>query len=196
MSMLPVMLGWPLILLPVHIVFFELMVDPTCSVVFEAEPAEANTMQRPPRNSAEKIFHKQLLLMGLKQGCALLAVLLAVYLTAKWAALPDPQVRALTFSAMIVGDIWLIFLNRSWSLSLSRAMTVPNPALWWVVISALVMLGLALFLPFMHRLFHFEPPALNHLALTVAGVSASLFIVAWATKWQSNTKPRAADKAE
>jgi len=196
MSMLPVMLGWPLILLPVHIVFFELMIDPTCSIVFEAEPAEANTMQRPPRNSTEKIFHKQLLLMGLKQGCALLAVLLAVYLTAKWAALPDPQVRALTFSAMIVGDIWLMFINRSWSLSLSRAMTLPNPALWWVVLSALAMLGLSLFLPLMNRLFHFEPPALSHLALTVAAVSASLFIIARLTKRQNNTKPHSADQAK
>jgi Ca2+-transporting ATPase len=185
MSMLPVMLGWPLILLPVHIVFFELMIDPTCSIVFEAEPAEANTMQRPPRNSTEKIFHKQLLLMGLKQGCALLAVLLTVYLTAKWAALPDPQVRALTFSAMIVGDIWLIFINRSWSLPLLRAVSLPNPALWWVVLSALLMLGLALFLPLLNTLFRFETPALSHIALTVLAVSASLFIVAWATKWQN-----------
>jgi len=196
MSMLPVMLGWPLILLPVHIVFFELMIDPTCSIVFEAEPAEANTMQRPPRDSAEKIFHKQLLLMGLKQGCALLAVLLAVYLTAKWAALPDPQVRALTFTAMIVGDIWLMFINRSWSLSLTRAMTLPNPALWWVVLSALAMLGLSLFLPLMNRLFHFEPPALSHLALTVVAVSVSLFIIARLTKGQNNTKPHSADQAQ
>jgi Ca2+-transporting ATPase len=196
MSMLPVMLGWPLILLPVHIVFFELMIDPTCSIVFEAEPAEANTMQRPPRNSNEKIFHKQLLLLGLKQGFALLAILLAVYLTAQWAALPEPQVRALTFTAMIVGDIWLIFLNRSWSLSWSRAFSLPNPALWWVVLSALLMLGLALFLPLLNTLFRFETPALAHIALTVVAVSASLFILAWATNWHIDTAPASADKVE
>jgi Ca2+-transporting ATPase len=191
-----VMLGWPLILLPVHIVFFELMIGTTCSIVFEAEPAEANAMQRPPRNSAEKIFHKQLLLLGLQQGCALLAVLLAVYLTAKWAALPEPQVRALTFTAMIVGDIWLIFLNRSWTLSWSRAFTLPNPALWWVVLSALVMLGLALFLPLLNTLFRFETPALTHLALTVVAVSVSLCTMAWATRWHIDTAPASADKVK
>ena len=196
MSMLPVMLGWPLILLPVHIVFFELMIDPTCSIVFEAEPAEANAMQRPPRNSNEKIFHKQLLLLGLKQGFALLAVLLAVYLTAQWAALPEPQVRALTFTAMIVGDIWLIFLNRSWTLSWSRAFTLPNPALWWVVLSALVMIGLALFLPLANTLFRFETPALSHLALTVVAVSVSLCTMAWATRWHIDTAPASADKVK
>lgn len=213
MSMLPVMLGWPLILLPVHIVFFELMIDPTCSIVFEAEPAEANTMQRPPRNSTEKIFHKQLLLLGLKQGFALLAVLLAVYLTAQWAALPEPQVRALTFTAMIVGDIWLIFINRSWSLPLFRAVSLPNPALWWVVLSALLMLGLALFLPLLNTLFRFETPALSHIALTVVTVSLSLGCIGWLTRRLAqrqaqkqiksqppgrhpDTKPTAADQAK
>lgn len=196
MSMLPVMLGWPLMLLPVHIVFFELMIDPTCSIVFEAEPAETNAMQRPPRHSDEKIFHTQLLLRGLQQGFALLAVLLAVYLTAQWAALPEPQVRALTFTAMIVGDIWLIFLNRSSSLPLSRAFTLPNPALWWVVLSALVMLGLALFLPLLNTLFRFETPELSHLALTVVTVSASLCIVAWATSWHIDTASASVDKVE
>ena len=195
MSMLPVMLGWPLLLLPVHIVFFELMVDPSCSIVFEAEPAEANTMQRPPRKSDEKIFHKPLLLRGLKQGGALLLLLLTVYLTAQWAALPEPQVRALTFTAMIVGDIWLIFINRSWSLPLSSAVTLPNPALWWVVLSTLLMLGLALFLPWLNTLFRFETPVFSHIALTVVTVSVSLCSMAWLSRRYIDTQTRYADKA-
>lgn len=194
-SMLPVMLGWPLILLPVHIVFFELMIDPTCSIVFEAEPAESNVMQKPPRKSNEKIFNKKLLVMGLKQGAALLAVLLAVYLTAQWAGLAEPVVRALTFTAMIVGDIWLIFINRSWSLSLFRSLQLPNPALWWVVASGLLMLGFALFVPFMHRLFRFETPLPEHLALTVVFVSVSLLVIAWLTGLHISTEKAPADKA-
>lgn len=195
MSMLPVMLGWPLILLPVHIVFFELMIDPTCSIVFEAEPAESNVMQRAPRKSNEKIFNKKLLVMGLKQGGALLAVLLTVYLTAQWAGLAEPVVRALTFTAMIVGDIWLIFINRSWSLSLFRSLLLPNPTLWWVVASGLLMLGLALFLPFMNKLFRFETPLPQHLALTVVFVSVSLLVIAWLTGLHSSAEKGLADKA-
>ncbi len=177
LSMLPVMLGWPLLLLPVHIVFFELMIDPTCSVVFEAEQEEADVMTRPPRRSEAKIFDRSLLLRGVQQGGVLLAVLLSVYLLAQWAGLPVDQTRALTFCAMIVGDIWLIFLNRSWSLPLRSAVTLPNPTLWWIVAGALLVLALALYLPFMNALFHFGMPAPAHLALTVAFVSAMLLLI-------------------
>ncbi|EGF30499.1 ATPase, E1-E2 type [Oxalobacteraceae bacterium IMCC9480] len=156
MSLLPVMLGWPLLLLPVHIVFFELLVDPTCSIVFEAEPEEANVMQRPPRPAGARIFDRPLLLRGLSQGLGLLALLMAVYLLAGAAGFSEGQVRGITFAAMIVGDVGLIFLNRSMSLSLPAALRLPNPALWWVVAGALLMLILALTVPALRGLFHFE----------------------------------------
>ena len=174
MSMLPVMMGWPLVLLPVHIVFFELMIDPTCSIVFEAEPEEANVMRRPPRPTDAKIFDRKLLLLGLRQGMLLFVLLLAVHQLARLAGLSDAQARALTFSAMIVGDIWLIFINRNWSLPLHASVRLPNRALWWVVAGALTMLGLALFLPAMNSLFHFGALPFGHLALTLALVLALL----------------------
>jgi Ca2+-transporting ATPase len=174
MSMLPVMMGWPLVLLPVHIVFFELMIDPTCSIVFEAEPEEKDVMRRPPRATDAKIFDRKLLLLGLRQGMLLFALLLAVHQLAKFAGLGDAQARTLTFSAMIVGDIWLIFINRCKSLPLRASARLPNPALWWVVAGALTMLGLALFLPVMNTLFHFGVLAPGHLALTLALVLAVL----------------------
>ncbi len=178
MSMLPVMMGWPLVLLPVHIVFFELMIDPTCSIVFEAEQEEADLMRRPPRRTDAKIFDRQLLLLGVQQGSALFGLLLAVYLLGQWAGLAVEQARALTFSAMIIGDIWLIFINRSWSLPLRSSLRLPNPALWWVVACALLMLGLALFVPVMSTLFHFGTPPIGHLGLTITVVSGSLLLIA------------------
>ncbi len=176
MSMLPVMMGWPLILLPVHIVFFELMIDPTCSIVFEAEPQEADVMRRPARRADQKIFDRKLFGLGLQQGVILFAVLLAVYLLAQWAGLALEQARALTFSAMIVGDIWLIFINRSWSLPLLASVRLHNPALWGVVAFALLMLGLALYVPFMSTLFRFGAPPPVYLGLTVAAVSSILML--------------------
>ena len=180
MSMLPVMMGWPLVLLPVHIVFFELMIDPTCSIVFEAEPEESNVMRRPPRATDARIFDRKLLLLGLRQGLLLFALLLAVHQLAKFSGLSDEQARALTFSAMIVGDIWLIFINRSWSLPLHASVRLPNPALWWVVAGALTILGLALFLPAMNSLFHFDALPSGHLALTLALVLAILLAASMA----------------
>ena len=59
LSVIPILLGWPLILLPVHIVFLELVIDPACSVVFESEPEEANVMKRKPRGFKEKMFNRK-----------------------------------------------------------------------------------------------------------------------------------------
>lgn len=188
MSMLPVMMGWPLILLPVHIVFFELMIDPTCSIVFEAEPEESDVMRRPPRRVDQKIFDRALLNLGLQQGAILFAVLLAIYLLSQWAGLVVEQARALTFSAMIVGDMWLIFINRSWSLSLMASVKLRNPALWWVVACGMLMLGLSLYLPFMNRLFHFGAPPIGHLCLTIAAVSGILLLSTWITRMRPHDK--------
>jgi Ca2+-transporting ATPase len=152
--------------------------------VFEAEPEESDVMRRLPRQADEKIFDKKLLMLGLQQGAVLLVVLLAVYLLAQWAGLADEQARALTFSAMIIGDIWLIFINRSWSLPLYKSFKLPNPALWWVVAGGLMMLGLALFLPFLNTLFHFGTPPIGHLALTIAAVSGVLLLIASVTRMQ------------
>ncbi|QND85407.1 P-type ATPase [Chromobacterium vaccinii] len=190
LSMLPVMMGWPLILLPVHIVFFELMIDPTCSIVFEAEPEESDVMRRPPRQAEEKIFDRKLLMLGLRQGVILLSVLLGVYLLAQGAGLDVEQARALTFSAMIVGDIWLIFINRSWTLPFHASLKLPNPALWWVVGCALTMLGLALYLPFLNTLFHFRAPPIGYLVLTIAAVSGTLLLIASVTKIRTKNEKR------
>ena len=155
LSLVPVMLGWPLLLLPVHIVFFELLIDPTCSIVFEAEPDEANVMQRPPRCANARLFDRSLLMRGLAQGLGLLTVLMLVYLLAGAAGFTEGQIRAVTFAAMITGDIGLIFLNRSVSLPVLDALRLPNPALWRVVTGALLMLVLALTVPGLRSLFHF-----------------------------------------
>jgi len=178
MSMIPVMMGWPLLLLPVHIVFFELMVDPTCTIVFEAEAEESDVMQRPPRPVDAKIFDGAILALGIKQGMALLILLLGIYSVAQYVGLATEQARALTFTAMIVGDIWLIFVNRSWSLPLRLSIRQPNTALWWVLASTLLILGVALFVPAVSNLFHFGAVNGLHVAITVAIAGVTLALLA------------------
>ena len=83
LSMFPVFFAdWPLLLLPIHVVFLELIIDPACSVIFEAENAEPNTMKRPPRNPKERLFSLRSVGLSLLQGASVLAILLAVF----WAA--------------------------------------------------------------------------------------------------------------
>ena len=82
MSLIPVLFKWPLILFPVHIVFLELIIDPACSIAFEAEPEEANVMNRPPRNPHKPLFSGKTLWLSLAQGLSILSVVLLMFIFA------------------------------------------------------------------------------------------------------------------
>ena len=82
MSALPILFGWPLILLPVHIVFLEFIIDPACSVVFETEPEEADVMQRKPRSMNAKLFNKNAAVISFLQGAVVLAIVVLVFVSA------------------------------------------------------------------------------------------------------------------
>ena len=155
MSLVPVMAGWPLVLLPVHIVFFELMVDPTCSIAFEAEQEEGNVMRRPPRSTDAKIFDGAILSLGVRQGAALFGLLLLIFGGAQLADLAAEEARAMTFTAMIIGNVWMILINRSWDQPLHVAMWRRNPWLWWVLGATLLLLLVALSVPPVSAIFHF-----------------------------------------
>jgi Ca2+-transporting ATPase len=171
LALVPVLLGWPVLLLPMHIACLELVIDPACSLVFEGEPAETDLMQRPPRDPEAPLFGRQAMLLALLQG---LGVLLVVLLGYGWAIghLPEPQARAFGFTALVVGNLALILSNRS--RSLWAALRVPNRTLWLVIGFATSLLALALYLPALGQLFQFAPlsaPALAAaLALGLVGV--------------------------
>lgn len=167
LSLVPVMLGWPLILLPVHIVFFELMVDPICSVAFENEPEEADVMIRPPRPTNARIFDKSILWLGVKQGMALLVWVIFIYWFSGQNGLGAEQARTLAFTAMIVGDIWLILVNRSWSRSFIKSLKQKNTILWIVLAMTVSVLAIGIFLPPARVLFHFGQIHWKHLIMTI-----------------------------
>ena len=175
LSLFPVLLGWPLALLPVHIVFLELIIDPACTVVFEAEEGEEGVMRRPPRPLDEPIFGGRGLLLGLVQGLSELAVDLALY---GWAlaAHGEPVARALAFTTMVLGNVGLIFLNRAGSRSLLETLRAPNRPERWVTGGAFAFLALALGVPGARELFGFATPHPELLALSAAGALVSLTV--------------------
>ena len=157
LSMLPIFIpGWPLLLLPVHIVFLELVIDPSCSLIFEAEEAEADIMARPPRDPHERLFSLKALGFALAQGATALAACLAVYLLAR-VHHGDDGARALTFAALVTSFMAIILANRSWTLTMLAGLKNPNPALWWVLGGTTGFLALVLALPMAQRFFHFAP---------------------------------------
>jgi Ca2+-transporting ATPase len=176
MSLIPVLLKWPLVLLPVHIVFLELIIDPACSVVFEAESEEANVMKRPPRNPKEPLFSRKTLAVSMLQGVSVLVIVFAVYAIALYRGQGESEARALTFTTLIIANLGLILTNRSWSRTILSTLRSPNTALWWVLGGAAVFLGLVLYVPFLRSLFRFS--ALHPLDLAIC-LSAGVVSIMW-----------------
>lgn len=169
MSLIPVIFGWPLALLPVHILFLELVIDPACSIVFEAEPEEADVMSRPPRDPEEPLFGRRLLSLGLLQGASVLVIVVAVYLSALLGWQDAQDATALSFTTLLVANLGLIFANRSWTRTIWSTLRTPNRALWWVCGTTLFFLALALYVPFLRGLFHFSMLHPTDLAICLGG---------------------------
>ncbi|MEI6515240.1 MAG: cation-translocating P-type ATPase [bacterium] len=175
LSMIPVFFtDWPLLLLPVHIVFLELIIDPACSLIFEAEEAEANVMKRPPRSSTERLFASHTIGLALTQGLSVLAACLGVFLFARVDHSVDAA-RALTFATLVISFVVIILINRSWSRSAFAMLRVPNAALRWVVLGTCVFLTAVLSIPFTQRMFHFAPLHVTDLLLSLAVGVACVF---------------------
>ena len=175
LSLIPVFFAdCPLILLPVHIVFLELIIDPACSVVFEAENAEPNVMTRPPRNPKERLFGIRSIWLSLIQGSSVLGILLAVFGVSRLLGQTHENSRALTFTTLVVANVCLILTNRSWSRTIVGMFRVPNSALWWVLGGAAAFLGLVLYVPFLRRLFHFANLHAIDLAICLAAGVVSI----------------------
>ena len=181
-SLFPVLFQWPLLLLPAHIAFLQLIIDPACSIVFEAEGEESDVMKRPPRNSTEPLFSRKMLALSLTQGVIVLVVVLGVF----WFALSrgdnEQEIRALTFTTLMISNLGLILTNRSWSRTFLATLRFPNKALLPVVAGAIIFLGIVLNVPFLIDLFRFS--ALNPLDLLLclsAGIGSVLWFEGW--KW-------------
>jgi len=157
MSLIPVLFNWPLALLPVHILFLELIIDPACSIVFEGEEEEADIMQRPPRKLDEPLFGRAMILSGLIQGLGILAVVATIYAVMLMRGYDQSVARMLTFVCMVIGNLGLIFSNRSRKYSIIKTLRIPNRALWWVTVGASVFLVFVLINPFLRNLFKFAP---------------------------------------
>jgi Ca2+-transporting ATPase len=160
MSLIPVLFKWPLVLMPVHVVFLELIIDPACSLIFEAETEEADVMQRPPRDPKEALFNWRTLVISLLQGASVLLIVLAVYMVAMhrgdWSDEAAPGARAMAFTTLVLANIGLILSNRSWSRTIITTLRSPNTAMWWVLGGAIFFLSLVIYVHPLRDLFKFD----------------------------------------
>ncbi|HZK95649.1 MAG TPA: cation-translocating P-type ATPase [Prolixibacteraceae bacterium] len=157
LALIPILLGnFPLILWPVHIVFMELIIDPACSIIFEAEKEEINIMNRPPKRIDEPFFGAKKILFSCMQGVGILILTLTVYLVGLHFGYEDKEVRAMAFITLIVSNIAVILTNRSWTDNIFKIIVTPNKAVLWIVGGAIFFLALILNIPFFLDLFQFQ----------------------------------------
>jgi Ca2+-transporting ATPase len=191
MALLPLLFGLPLVLAPVHIVFLELIIDPACSIVFEAEPEEADSMERPPHRAAAPLFDLRAMMLPLLQGVTVFLAVAAVYAFSLQRGQGADEARALTFTTLVIGNLWLILANRSWSSTLATSLRTPNPALWWVIGGALGFLAFVLYAPGLRDVFGFTTLHANDVLLAlVAGATGIVWFELF--KWaKARAGPRA-----
>jgi Ca2+-transporting ATPase len=176
MAFIPLLAGWPLLFFPVHVVFLEFVIDPACSIVFEAERSEPRIMERAPRPPQERLFTAGSVALGLLLGTSVLAAVALAYGWAFAHRMDEPAARALAFATLVSGNLGLIFANRSHVLTAIEVLRHPNPALWWIAGATLAALAAVIFVPWLATVFRFAPPALPALA---AACLAGFASVAW-----------------
>ncbi|KKW91740.1 cation-translocating P-type ATPase [Sphingobium chungbukense] len=158
LALSPLLLGLPLVLGPIQIALLEMIIDPVCALVFEAEREESRIMHRPPRSPAERLFSAALVVPSILYGGIALALLIGLHIaTTYWGLAPD-RVRAVLFFALVASIMALALVNRSFSTSLTRALWRNNASLRYVAAAVLTACGLILTVEPLRRILHFAQP--------------------------------------
>ncbi len=175
LSLIPVLLNWPLILFPVHIVFLELIIDPACTLIFEADEDDSGVMKRKPRSINAKLFDRSTVFKCFFQGGITLAVTIAVYLFIRHDHSADAA-RTLAFMTLVVSNLGMILSNRSLTRSSISMLREKNTAFKWVMTGTAAVMCLVLTIPYLKSLFRFGAFSLNDFFLALAGgvVAAAL----------------------
>jgi Ca2+-transporting ATPase len=179
LALLPLLFGLPLIFSPLHIAFLEMVIDPVCSIVFEAESAEPDAMRRKPRDPAAPLLTTGFVVWSLMQGVLVLALVAGLFIAALHRGLPEADARALAFAALVATNVGLVLVDRAGSASLFGAFRQPNPALWWVLGVTSAILALIFWVAPARELFGFGQLHGDDIAVALLAGLAALFLLDW-----------------
>lgn len=185
MSLIPIFFKLPLVLMPVHIAFLELIIDPACSVVLEAEHAEADVMKRPPRSLKEPLASRKNILLGLSQGFSVLVIVLTLFFVFLFWGKSESDARTLVFATLVITNLGLILTNRSWTRSLKDSLLSKNKAFWLVSLITIFFLGLVLYTPILQRIFYFNS---LHFTDVVLCLTVGILSILWFEVLKITTK--------
>jgi Ca2+-transporting ATPase len=176
MALLPAVFVWPIMLFPAHVAFLQLIIDPACSMAFEAEPEESDVMRRPPQRIDRPLFDLPAVDFSVLQGLVVLLIVALIFFSTPAMGYTDDEARAMAFSALVIADIGLILTNRSRNRTILEMFHVRNDAMFWVTLIALVLLFAALYIQPLPSIFRFSPPGIADLAVCLV---AGIVSVAW-----------------
>ncbi|WP_129777581.1 cation-translocating P-type ATPase [Peristeroidobacter soli] len=189
MGLVPVLLGWPLLLFPVHVLFLEFVIDPACAFVFEADPESDDVMKRPPRPREEPLFSSEMLKRSIGLGTCVMVWNVCVYGAAlQW--LDESSARALVFVSLVLANVALIFVSRSRSASVRAIARRHNNIFWIMAALASVALACVIYIPGIAAVFRFTPPQWEMiLAVALATVALVLVTGRWLRVSPSAARP-------
>ncbi|WP_134087939.1 cation-translocating P-type ATPase [Olivibacter sp. XZL3] len=163
---IPLVLGWmyPHVFSPVHVIFLELVMGPTCSIVYENEPVEPNIMDKRPRPLSETFFTWRELGTSIVQGLAITVGVLAVYWSGVYTGQGEAVVRTMVFLTLITANIALTLVNRSFYYSLFEVLRYKNVLIPLIIFVTVFMLVLFLTIAPLRNFFGFEPLSMRQLS--------------------------------
>lgn len=186
LALLPILMGLPPLLYPMHVVLLELLIDPVCSLVFEGEPSERDAMSKPPRPANETLFGTRQVLLGIMQGAVVLTAVLATYWWTLSVGTAEPEARAAAFVALVAGNL---------ALALADASGRGSPlfgrhrlAFWAIAAAAFLVLAASLTIPAFADVLRFARPDAALLAWSAAAGAASGSLYALASRIAGATR--------
>ncbi len=174
---LPLALGWlyPNIFSPIHIIFLELIMGPTCSIIFENEPMEKNTMSQQPRPMTTTFFIWKELVTSVLQGLVITAGILFTYQYCVSQSFDEAHTRTMIFTVLIAANIFLTLVNRSFYYSIFTTLKYKNDLILLIIGITLTITGLLLYVPVLTAFFEFDHLSVVQLLSCVAIAFVAVF---------------------
>lgn len=173
LALIPIVLGMPQLLYPMHVVFLELVIDPVCAMVFEAEPASRAAMRRPPRRADEALFGPDQVVQALVQGAGVLLGVLAVYIGAL-GRYPEEEARGAAFLALVLANLVLALADAS--SGRGPLFSQHRKIYWFITAVAVSVLTLVLTVPALTEVFKVSAP---HPSLSLLAISVAVLCGGW-----------------
>jgi Ca2+-transporting ATPase len=171
LSILPILdIRSPILLLPLHIVFLELIIDPISSIAFESQPPGDQAMQRPPRNINDGILNTRQLMFSAAYGTVLLGAVLFVFFMSKAHHFGPDEIRTVSFATLMICNLLLVFILLTMHDRFIRDRRYINRSAIGIIVIAITGLCMILFLPFLRNIFSFEPLTMSQVIYIFLGV--------------------------